>query len=210
MDKIRSVDTLPLDGGALCFHFINTVYAWKGQNLHEYLGTYEEVVQWCAKVDILGPQARRGLLKLAEKHPSKAAAALQRIKKIRRSLYRFFSALATHQAQEIPAAVLKDFNATLSHGLSQIQFSIVQNQCTPGFKNAPDLLAPVWVVMKSAYDILTLEDLSRIKECPRCGWIFFDNTKNNMRRWCSPSTCGSADKSKKYYSKKKKLKRIKK
>ena len=205
MQKRRNIDTLTLDGGILCFNFINTVYAWKGVNLHEYLGTYEEVIAWCKKVGILTSLQRRILLKEANAHQLKAKKALQEIKEIRELLYHFFSAIALDSAENISPAMLTRFNKVLTLSLTHLSFSIEQKKISLKWHtSSADLLQPVWIVIKSAYDIITTGDNKRIKECPRCGWIFLDSTKNNKRRWCNPDSCGSTEKSKKYYEKNKK------
>ena len=51
----------------------------------------------------------------------------------------------------------------------------------------------------SAVELLTSEDPGRIKVClggdgSSCLWLFFDATKNRIRRWCSMEDCGSSAK----------------
>jgi predicted RNA-binding Zn ribbon-like protein len=129
---------------------------------------------------------------------------MEKIKRVRALLYHLFSAVAAGNMQQLPGELLHQFNTVLSAALSQIRFEIKDTHIEPGWQEpGTDLLAPLWIVMKSAYDILTLEDHQRIKECAACGWIFLDHTKNNKRRWCNPVSCGSIEKSKKYYQKKK-------
>jgi predicted RNA-binding Zn ribbon-like protein len=31
----------------------------------------------------------------------------------------------------------------------------------------------------------------RVRQCPECGFLFFDRSKNNSRRWCDMATCGN-------------------
>ncbi len=53
---------------------------------------------------------------------------------------------------------------------------------------------PLWLIARSAVDLLTTGDLARVKECPGagdCGWLFYDTSKNNSRRWCSMRGCGN-------------------
>jgi predicted RNA-binding Zn ribbon-like protein len=47
--------------------------------------------------------------------------------------------------------------------------------------------------------LLTQGQLDRLGECPSCGWLFLDTSKNRRRRWCSMATCGSRDKARRYY-----------
>ncbi|MCF6404420.1 CGNR zinc finger domain-containing protein [Chitinophaga filiformis] len=204
MSKERSIATLSLDGGALCFHFINTVNAWRGPNLHEYLGSYEELIDWCRKVNILDEAQRMALLRYATSDEPAAATALQKLKRTRETLYHFFSAIAENDGITLAPAVLEKFNKALASALSRLQFEKTATGVQATLqRDDTDLMAPLWMVMKSAYDVLTNEEHVRIKECETCGWIFLDHTKNNKKRWCSPLTCGTTDKSKRYYQKKK-------
>lgn len=202
MSKVRSIATLPLDGGALGFHFINTVNAWRGPHIYEYLYSYGELMLWCEKVKILTPAHRKLLLQYADQHIEEAETVLHKLKKVRETLYQLFSAVAA--MEDIPDTVLERFNRVLHPALSHIIFFPTPAGIQQGWKeDHKDLMYPVYPVMKSAYDILTQEDRTRIKECETCGWIFLDQTKNNKKRWCSPLTCGTMDKSKRYYHRKK-------
>lgn len=202
MPKIRTIDTLHLDGGVLCFHFINTVYAWRGVNLHEYLNTYDDLIKWCKKVNILSAAQRENLLKEAALHPLKTKKALQQLKEAREMMYHFFSVLAAGSEDHMPPKILAGFNTALSNSLSHLVFTANHKAVVLKWRNEEnDLLEPLWVVVKSAYDVVTTEDRSCLKECPKCGWMFIDKTKNNTRRWCNPAFCGSTEKSKKYYQK---------
>ncbi len=48
----------------------------------------------------------------------------------------------------------------------------------------------------SALTLLTEQTHARIKQCGGncCGWLFYDLTKNNSRRWCEMSVCGNRSK----------------
>jgi predicted RNA-binding Zn ribbon-like protein len=204
MSKERTIETLPLDGGVLCFDFINTVHSWKEENEHEYLDSYLALLQWSAKVAILSDQRRKQLRQYASRHAEQAGKALEKVKDVRQLLYQFFAAIAAGNIALLPDERLDQFNTALSNALSHIRF--VKNNIhleQDWEEDNTDLLQPLWVVMKSAYDVLTGEEPQRIKECPACGWMFLDHTKNNKRRWCNPHSCGSIEKTKKYYQKKK-------
>jgi predicted RNA-binding Zn ribbon-like protein len=60
------------------------------------------------------------------------------------------------------------------------------------------LLAPaLW----SAADILVGLESARLRECAndRCLWLFFDDSKNGTRRWCSMQSCGNRAKAHRHY-----------
>jgi len=52
---------------------------------------------------------------------------------------------------------------------------------------------------ESAVDELTGDRLARVKECPSCGWLFVDTSRNHARRWCSMEMCGNRDKAYRHY-----------
>ncbi|TYP75401.1 CGNR zinc finger domain-containing protein [Paenibacillus methanolicus] len=53
-----------------------------------------------------------------------------------------------------------------------------------------DLLAPI---AESAAKFLSRNEPHLLRKCenPECVLHFYDNSKNGMRRWCSPKTCGN-------------------
>jgi len=76
---------------------------------------------------------------------------------------------------------LPAFNKALNESLSSIRFAITAERLGLGYyKQQPDLLTPLRKILLSAYNILTMEDLTRIKECPTCKWVFYDRTKNGI------------------------------
>lgn len=66
-----------------------------------------------------------------------------------------------------------------------------------------NLLYSMYPLMKSAYDLLVSGSLNRLKECPHCGWLYLDTSKNSSRKWCNMKTCGNTVKTGKYYYRKK-------
>ncbi|WP_448808967.1 CGNR zinc finger domain-containing protein [Agromyces bauzanensis] len=51
----------------------------------------------------------------------------------------------------------------------------------------------------SAVELMTGPRLDRVKQCPGCGWLFVDTSKNRSRRWCSMDMCGGRDKALRHY-----------
>ena len=205
MTKERTIDTLTVESSALCCNFVNTVYAWRGVNLNEYLKTYDDFIAWCRKLDVCDPSYLDELSEQAKLHPQKATNALHEIKKVRQLLYNFISAIAAGE-QETYKALLNELNPLLMKSLNKQQIVFKNEAFQPEFQlDATALDSPLHVVLKSLYDVLIQADLSRIKECPKCGWVFLDETKNGRRRWCSPTECGTQDKMLRYNQKKRQI-----
>ena len=189
-----------MDGGVLPFHFINTVYAWKGENLYEYLKTYDELLEWCHKVKIFPSPQLDQLREYALKHPKNKELAFEQIKNARNILYRFFSGIA---GPGIEQSILQQYNILLSKALVHFEWKPSKNALLFSIKkNETDLLLPLWKIIQSSHQLLLDKEDYKIKECSQCGWIFLDETRNNSRRWCNTATCGSVEKMQRYYQKK--------
>jgi predicted RNA-binding Zn ribbon-like protein len=201
MKKIRSVEALPIDSSRLCCNFVNTVYSWKGDDGYDFLEDYAAFNKWCVRLAVLESGSLDKLRLLADKMPAKAARVMTEVRKLRHLIHAFLSSIA-QKNNEQTNLYLEKINPLLSGAHSKIYLNHTGETYLLCYKNADtDLLTPARAVMKSLYDLLTSDDMDRLKECPGCGWIFYDETKNGRRRWCNPVNCGTKDKMSRYYKK---------
>ncbi len=203
MSKERSIQTMSIDGNCLVFNFINTVHSRAdGDEPFEYLSSYEKLMEWCERLEVMPPDRIKKLSTISDSNPEEAENSLDEMIKVRGMLYRFFSEIAA--GQQVEKSYLDDFNQEMSQSLTNLRFISEGKDLRLDWETEKtDLKEPLWRVMKSAYDALTEETFERIKECEACGWVFLDQSKNRSRRWCSMESCGSTHKAKKYYHRKK-------
>ncbi len=192
-------------GGRLCLDFANTVSTRIEALRREYLFNYEELVAWGQHSRILEHDEAQALLHHAARHPELAAAALERAITLRETIYRLFLAVA--QGQESNRTDLAAMNTVLRQALSHLE--IVPSRDGFGWAwhvGEDDLDRILWPIARSAADLLTSEDVGRVRQCARegCDWLFVDLSKNRSRRWCSMAMCGSRVKSRRYYHRRKK------
>lgn len=208
---LKDVDTMSLDGGCICFDFTNTVNSRTVFPLHEYIRSYADLLTWSKRVKALTENRLEKLQEMVYGERETASAismpgrdeALEYFRQAREVLYRFFSAVAAGQSPDRETA--GKFNRLVHEGMKQLAFAGKGGQVRLDWASeSPHPHEPVWAALKSAFDVLCTEDPKRIKECEACGWLFLDRTKNNRKRWCNPNTCGSADKARRYYHRKKK------
>ena len=200
-DKLRKVGNLGLIGGRLCLDYANTVSTRTGPVHHEYLTSYADLLEWSRHAGTLADRDAQQLGRQAARRPAEAAAVLKQAIAVRETIYRIFSAIA-HQRAPAKADVAT-LNAALAQALSRLrvlpsgesfEWQWVQDS------RALDIM--LWPVVRSAADLLTSTDLRRVRQCARregCDWLFVDTSKNQSRRWCSMSTCGSRAKARRYY-----------
>lgn len=197
---MRNVCDMPLDGGCLCFDFVNTVPNRKAEVQEDYLHSYADLLSWCVHTGLLSEDASEELLNRTSVTSRKKlfATALE----LRENLYRIFSAVASGTAP--PEKEFQSFNRHLQHSLRTVVLAGTGDQKEIIWSDHTEGAFPLHQVMASAFGLWTGQESRRIKECERCGWLFLDTTKNNSRRWCSMNSCGSSDKALRYYYRQKK------
>lgn len=198
MVKNFDIAGIALDGGRLCLDFVNSVHDRKSHPMRDYLHNILDLIGWGERAGIL-EESRAGELEVAALAGRKEADRFfEGAMALRELLYRIFYGIIRKEAAD--KQDLSRFNEVLGDYLSFIK--IVQGP--EDFKRKWDLpradlrwlLAPIII---DAYDFLLSDKLGRLKECPNCGWLFQDTTKNGKRRWCSMQACGSNVKALKWY-----------
>jgi predicted RNA-binding Zn ribbon-like protein len=63
-----------------------------------------------------------------------------------------------------------------------------------------DLLEQVTCeAVRSVADLLLTNRLERVRQCGECGWLFYDSSRNQSRRWCEMNSCGNRAKARRHY-----------
>jgi len=191
-------------GGRLCLDFANTADWHARPDPEERLKTYSDLVSWSLDAGILSAADADKLARDAKKQKTQAEKVLARAVGLREALFRVFAALAS--GTQAPRKDLGVLNRQLSNTMHRAR--LVQRNS--GFKwdvtgNRGDLDWMLDVVVHSAAELLTSEDLDRIKMCADdsgCGWLFLDTSRNKSRRWCDMRECGNRAKAKRFYQRK--------
>ena len=197
----RTLDMLELVGGALCLDFANTINSRRDPE-HDYLLTYSDLLEWAGKVGILSGQQVESLKRRGIQDAKNAKRALEKGRTARETLYRVFSAIVNKSKPK--ENDLKDIAHLYEQAIANGQHVQVNNHYEIAWQADETFDALLWCVISSAENLLLSEELSRVKECPNCGWLFLDTSKNQSRRWCSMNTCGARDKMRRYHSRLKK------
>lgn len=169
-------------GNALCLDFANTVNV-RPRATRDHLDAAESLVVW-ARTAGLGDVAALAA------DPAYLAGA----RELREAIYRAFSAVA---AGGRPA------EADLATLLAAYAEAVSAARLAPdgeGFTLAWPGADPRWPIAASAARLLLDGPLDRVGECPSCGWLFLDTSRNGRRRWCSMATCGSRTKAQRHYA----------
>jgi predicted RNA-binding Zn ribbon-like protein len=200
----RTASSVELVGGRVCLDFANSVSTRLEGLGREYLNSYDDLVVWMQHAGVLAEDEAKGLWEKASDHPDLAAAVLQRAIVFRETIYRVFSAIA--KGEEPDGADLAEMNRMVQEALSRLAITPSAGSYEwTWVSEEKELDRVLWPIARSAADLLTCQELGRVRRCARegCDWLFVDQSKNHSRRWCSMSLCGSRVKARRYYRRKK-------
>lgn len=192
MGKQRTIHDISLFGGHPALDFVNTVDSRGSPWGPDFLTTYEDLVAWAHRLDMIDGAERDLLLAEAGRSVSTAEKELGRAKELREALYRLFlcETFKSH-------AIGKDLYlvaALARQARSQQSLESIAGTIRWHRPKARDLDEIACRVAHSAADLLTSKDTRRpVRACEgaNCGWLFLDHSRGGRRRWCSDKTCGS-------------------
>ena len=192
---------LDLLGGELCLDFANTVEYRLSDHTHEFLNSHRDLVLWSQHAGVLTDGQAERLLQEARRRPEEADAVLGRAIGLRETIYRIFTAAIGGCSPD--SASLETLNVFLAQALAQLRVvSAGEGFAWDWAGNGQDdqsLDRMLWPIVQSAADLLTSDELSRVKQCAGCGWLFVDRSRNHSRRWCDMRVCGNRAKARRYY-----------
>ncbi|MET0593011.1 MAG: ABATE domain-containing protein [Polyangiaceae bacterium] len=191
-------------GGRLAIDFVNTVSGKRLAGPIERLNDFADVVSWAEQIGAATAARAKTLRRVAKEHPRTAEAVYQRATNLREALFRIFAAIAAHERPN--ADDLDLFNRELAEALSHVRVAAEADGFVWSFCDQDDLASLLWPVARSASDVLVKDDPARVRMCEApdgCGWLFYDETRNGTRRWCSMKDCGNRAKARRHYAKNK-------
>jgi len=204
MSTVKTIENMPLDGGIACLDFVNSGYDTEKDTIVERLHDYSDLLTLSERLSLLNKEKIEILRALSSIHMEEGERVLTVAREVRQVMFKLFSALATGMLDKLNQEVLKAFNGYISRAYSNQSFFIEGSQLKKDWKkDRVDLWQPLWAFLLSAHELLVNKHQQYIKKCEACEWLFIDETKNHRRKWCDMQTCGSLEKSKRYYQKKK-------
>ena len=189
------ISAIRLVGGRPALDFVNSVHDWTARECEDYIATPERYLDW----------ARRcGLLDFTQHVPDisdpDATNLMRAVAALRDALFRIFNAAIDDCA--LPESDLAILNEWLHRAWAARELDA--NGALGWRADAHDAWLPLKGVALSAIKVLGDIPPSRLKRCGAptgCGWLFEDNTRNNLRRWCAMETCGTNAKMARYRGK---------
>ncbi|HET8635086.1 MAG TPA: CGNR zinc finger domain-containing protein [Gemmatimonadales bacterium] len=196
----RNIATMELVGGRPVVDFVNTLSDRALPAPLERLASYDELVLWCVREELIDRSEQARLRRLAVEHPRKAAAALMAARQLRELLFLLFDAGANGRVP--PPAARAELNDWLLEAARHRRLEPSNGGLRwLWYRGDDDLDWMLWPLAWSAAELLGSDELGRLKECAQedCRWLFLDLSKNRSRRWCTMEQCGNRAKAKRHY-----------
>lgn len=173
-----------LIGGRLCLDFANTVSCRGRVEPEEKLRDFDDLLEWSVCAGVLSREDARSW---------KGRRDLDRARQLREAIHRLL--LAWSDSCRPSTADLSLLNESMPPR-ERLSWKRGRYQWKTGVDR---ILGPIaW----STADLLTTGDPCRLKRCgsEECGWLFYDESVNGLRRWCSMSDCGNREKARRHYA----------
>jgi predicted RNA-binding Zn ribbon-like protein len=189
----RSPGTTPTPSRSrLWLELVNTDAAAQSPG-GDLLRDFDALVSWLQARGTLDDERSAGIRRRALLQPAAAAATLVEARRVRAALRVLAERGQTLERVRDDAVV--EINRVLGRSAGTRR---VERHPDGGYERAfvptGDAFAGLMIpIVESAADALTLDELGRVRRCadPRCHRVFFDATKNGLRRWCDMGTCGN-------------------
>ena len=184
--------SLPLIADDLALDFANTE-SGRGFPSHEnHLREAEHVAQWLKHAKALPAEDADWLKGEVLKRADLSKDLLEQAIALREAIHDIGAALG--RRTKPPEASLANLSALHARFVAHASLAPGVLSCRWRWSvRAAPVEAALGPIALSAVRLFTEGDLHRIRECGghACGWLFYDRSKNNRRRWCEMEVCGN-------------------
>jgi predicted RNA-binding Zn ribbon-like protein len=194
------ISKLPFLGGDLSLDFVNTVHDRHEEPVKELLQNYWDLVTWVYFADAINECQKEKLLQKGQENQIKASQVYKDALHLRETFYDLILNLI-NQGDAFTANI-QLINQWLSRAFSNLELAQLNGHFVLDWNTEDfELESVLWPIIRAFADLVTSEDINRIKQCVNCGYLFVDNSKNKSRRWCSMEICGNRVKARRFAKK---------
>jgi predicted RNA-binding Zn ribbon-like protein len=203
----RPAGRVKLIGGRLFLDFINTAGGRRPDPTHrkahsdgviilgDKLNDYFDLLAWGRHTNLISEEELQTLIREARRHEDEAASVLERAIGLREAGYRIFMSILGKRPPQ--AGDLDLLNREIAVARCHERLTATSDGFVWEWTSVTvDLDRMLWPVARSAAELLTTGDLTRVHACggEDCGWLFEDSSRNRSRQWCTMQDCGNVAK----------------
>jgi len=191
--------SLPLIADDLALDFANTESGRGFPSHQDHFREAKHVVAWLRHAGVLPAEQADWLDRRVSAGTDVAADLLVTAIGLREAIHDVGAALGRHAP--LPEANLSSLSALHARVVAKAELAPGALACRWlwSLRSSP-VEAALGPVALAAVRLFTEGDFRRIRECGghACGWLFYDRSKNNRRRWCEMEVCGNRAKQKRF------------
>ena len=189
--------SLDLIADDLALNFANTESGRGFPSHQNHFRGAGNVVEWLRHAKALPVEEADWLRARVSEHTDLAADLLAQGIALREAIHHIGAALGRHAKP--PEAALASLSALHARCVAKAELAPGALSCRWSWSvRASPVEAALGPIALAAVRLFTEGDFHRIRECGghACGWLFYDRSKNNRRRWCEMEVCGNRAKQK--------------
>jgi predicted RNA-binding Zn ribbon-like protein len=191
-DPPSRAGSLDLIADDLALNFANTESGRGFPSHQNHFRGAGNVVEWLRHAKALPVEEADWLRKRVGERADLAADLLAQAVALREAIHDIGAALGRHAKP--PEAALASLSALHARCVAKAELAPGALSCRWTWNvRASPVEAALGPIALAAVRLFTEGDFHRIRECGghACGWLFYDRSKNNRRRWCEMEVCGN-------------------
>jgi predicted RNA-binding Zn ribbon-like protein len=184
--------SLPLIADNLALDFANTESGRGSPSHQNHLREAANVVDWLRHAKALNTEEADRLGKRVTERADLARDLIGRAIELRAAIHALGAALG--RRSKPPQSALAALSALHARCVTRAELAPGDPTCRWRWSvRSSPVEAALGPIALAAVRLFTEGDFSRIRECGGhdCGWLFYDRSKNNRRRWCEMEVCGN-------------------
>ena len=184
--------SLPLIADDLALDFANTESGRGFPSHQNHFRAAGNVVEWLRHAKALPVEDAEWLRKRVSEREDLAEDLLVTAVELRAAIHDIGAALGRHAKP--PETALASLSALHARFVAKAELAPSVMSCRWLWSlRASPVEAALGPIALAAVRLFTEGDFHRIRECGghACGWLFYDRSKNNRRRWCEMEVCGN-------------------
>jgi predicted RNA-binding Zn ribbon-like protein len=184
--------SLDLIADDLALNFANTESGRGFPSHQNHFLKAANVVEWLSHAKAMSIEDAEWLGKRVAERADLAVDLLAQATELRAAIHGIGAALGRHA--QPPEASLASLSALHARCVAKAELApgVMSFRWQWSVRVAP-IEAALGPIALAAVRLFTEGDFDRIRECGghACGWLFYDRSKNNRRRWCEMEVCGN-------------------
>ena len=184
--------SLPLVADDLALDFAKTESGRGGASHQDHLREAANVADWLGHAKVLPVEEGEWLRRRISERAALAADLPAHATGLREAIHDIGGAVGDRAKP--PDAALAALAALHARFMARATLAPGVASCRWRWSiRASPVEAGLGPVALAAVELFTEGDFRRVRECGghACGWLFYDRSKNNCRRWCEMEVCGN-------------------